>query len=273
MAFFYFRTCLNEAPILKYPDPQKRYVVFTDASDQAAAAVLTQEYPDADGEVKEMPIPYLSAQFSDSQFKSRTVVKEVYAICYAIKKWRHYLEYTEILLKIDATSLQKFFNGRRGNVKLDRWSLELQGRNIQVEHIPGHKNKAVDSSSRLPFAIRKRNNNPLNDADVSINETQIEENSDCCPLCEVEVTDAKTLQQPDKHIRITKLRVDFMKGFLWLLMTLVYCVTSVERMAKNTKPQLSPRSVSKLLCEMHDHFGHFDTGKTYSLRDITTGLR
>ena len=39
--FEYLRTCLTESPILKYPDPCRRYVVFTDASDQAAAAVLT----------------------------------------------------------------------------------------------------------------------------------------------------------------------------------------------------------------------------------------
>ena len=67
--FEYMKTCLTEAPILKYPNPHKRYVVFTDASDQAAAAVLTQEYSDENGEVKEMPIAYLSAQFSDTQFK------------------------------------------------------------------------------------------------------------------------------------------------------------------------------------------------------------
>ena len=93
------KTCLTESPILKYPNPQKRYVVFTDASDQAAAAVLTQEYKDDDNEIKEMPIAYLSAQFSDTQFKWSTVVKEGYAIYYAIKKWRHYLEDAEILLK------------------------------------------------------------------------------------------------------------------------------------------------------------------------------
>ena len=39
--FEYFNICLTESPTLKYPNPQKRYVVFTDASDQAAAAVLT----------------------------------------------------------------------------------------------------------------------------------------------------------------------------------------------------------------------------------------
>ena len=80
------KTCLTKDPILKYPDPQKRYVVFTDASDQAAATVLTQEYADNDGEVKEMSIAYLSAQFSDTQFKWSTVVKEGCAIYYAIKK-------------------------------------------------------------------------------------------------------------------------------------------------------------------------------------------
>ena len=48
-------------PILKYPDPSKRYVIFTDASDQAAAGVLCQEYTDIDGKTIELPIAYLSA--------------------------------------------------------------------------------------------------------------------------------------------------------------------------------------------------------------------
>ena len=105
--FEYLRISLTKSPILKYPEPYKRHVVFTDASDQAAAAVLTQEYSDDDGQVKEIPITYLSAQFNDTQFKWSTVVKEGYAIYYAMKKWRHYLEDAEILLKSDAKSLQK----------------------------------------------------------------------------------------------------------------------------------------------------------------------
>ena len=84
--FEYLKTCLTESPILKYPNPQKTYVVFTDANDQAAAAVLAQEYKDDDNEIKEMPIAYLSAQFFDAQFKWSTVVKEGYTIYYAIKK-------------------------------------------------------------------------------------------------------------------------------------------------------------------------------------------
>ena len=68
-----------------------------DASDQAAAAILTQEYPDANGKITELLVAYLSAQFSDTQFKWSTVVKEGYAIYYCIKKWRTYLEDAEIL--------------------------------------------------------------------------------------------------------------------------------------------------------------------------------
>ena len=60
IGFDYLKTCLTEAPILKNPEPSKRYVVFMDASDQAAAAILIQEYTE-DGETKEMPIAYLSA--------------------------------------------------------------------------------------------------------------------------------------------------------------------------------------------------------------------
>ena len=207
--FDYLKTCLTEAPILKYPDPSKRCVVFMDVSAQAATAVLTQECTGKDRETKEMPVAYLSVQFSDTQFKWSTVVKEGYAIYYTIKKWRHCLEDVEILLKSDAKSLQKFLAGKTDNIKLDRWSLELQGRNIQVEHIPGHKNKEANCLSWLHFKTRKRNDNLLKDENVSINITKLEVGEDCCPLCEVDMTSTEALQQSDKHcIRIAKLTED-----------------------------------------------------------------
>ena len=78
-----------------------------------------------------------------------------------------------------------------------------------MEHISGHKNKAANCLSGLPFVTRKRNNSPLKDENVSINKNQVEVGEDCCPLCEVELTDTKVLQQSDKHcIRIAKLMED-----------------------------------------------------------------
>ena len=83
-----------------------------------------------------------------------------------------------------------------------------------MEHIPDHKNKAADCLSKLPFATRKRNDNPLKDEDVSIHETKAEVGEDCCPLCEVDLTVTKTLQQADNHcIRIAKLLEDPRRRF------------------------------------------------------------
>ena len=242
-----------------------------DASDQAAASILMQEYTSEDGDTKEMPLAYLSVQFSNTKFKWSIVVKEGYMIYYAIKKWEQYLEDAEILLKSDAKSLQKFLAGRTDNVKPDRWSLELQGRNIQVEHIPGHRKKEANCLSWLPFMARKRNDNPLRDEDVSIHETKVEVGEDCCLLCKADLTNTKAVQQPDKQcIRITKMLEDPRSRFherdsYWYDNTgLLYHINREN--GKEYKATVIPKTLIKtILQEMHDYFSHFRIGKTYSL--------
>ena len=219
-----------------------------------------------------MPIAYLSAQFSDTQFKWNAIVKEGYAIFYAIKKWRHYLDDADILLKSDVKSLEKFLHGRTGNHKLDRWSLELQGRNIKVEHIPGHKNKAAACLSRLHFVTRTRNSNPLKD-EVSLSEiNECDKPTDiCCSLCEIDLTNTTELQQSGKHcIRIAKLMADSKSRFNerdsygYDDSGLLYHLNREN--GKEFKATVLPKSLIKtVLQKMHDHFGHFGIGKTYSL--------
>ena len=60
------KLALLSLPSSHIKNPQKRHVVFTDASDQAAAAALTQEYKDDDSDIKDMSIAFLSSQFSDT---------------------------------------------------------------------------------------------------------------------------------------------------------------------------------------------------------------
>ena len=53
------------------------------------------------------------------------------------------------------------------------------------------------------------NNNTLKDEDVSIHETKVEVGEDHCPLCEVDLTNTKALQQCDKHCnKIAKMLED-----------------------------------------------------------------
>ena len=52
------KDALITSPILKYPDPNKPYTLFTDASKHAWACVLTQEYEyEKDGKIIKSTIP------------------------------------------------------------------------------------------------------------------------------------------------------------------------------------------------------------------------
>ena len=51
-----------QALILHYPNPNKKYIIYTDASDNACGAQLSQEH---DG--MEFPIAFLSHTFSETQ--------------------------------------------------------------------------------------------------------------------------------------------------------------------------------------------------------------
>ena len=53
--FQILKNFLKEAPILRYPDPEANYTLYTDASKYAYAGILTQNNEDTDH-----PILYVS---------------------------------------------------------------------------------------------------------------------------------------------------------------------------------------------------------------------
>ena len=57
-AFLHLKESITQAPILCYPDPNKRYIVYTDASDDACRAQLSQEHNGT-----KFPIAFLSHTF------------------------------------------------------------------------------------------------------------------------------------------------------------------------------------------------------------------
>ena len=66
-AFIHLKDAIVQAPILHYPNPNKTYIVYTDASDDACGAQLSQEH---DG--TEFPVAFLSHTFSETQCKWST---------------------------------------------------------------------------------------------------------------------------------------------------------------------------------------------------------
>ena len=110
-AFEMLKEAIITSPILKYPDPNKGYTLFTDASKYAWACVLTQEYQyEKDGKEYRInhSITFASGLFKGSQMNWAALTKDVFAIYSSIKKLSYYLEDADIVLKSDHLPLKKF---------------------------------------------------------------------------------------------------------------------------------------------------------------------
>ena len=110
-SFDLLKSKLLESPILQYPDPNKPYMLFTDASKYAWSCVLMQEYTHIlEGKEQKVLhlITYMSRLFKGSQLNWACLTKEVYAIYMSVKKLIYYLEDADITLRSDHLPLKKF---------------------------------------------------------------------------------------------------------------------------------------------------------------------
>ena len=141
-AFMKLKDTIILAPILRYPDTTKPYIMYTDASNDACRAQLSQMLNKA-----EFPVAFLSHTFTDTQRRWSTPEQEAYGIYLTIKKWNYYLQGADIIVRNDHKPLAQFLNGKNENTKINRWGLELASYNIKFEWISGPKNKAMDCLS------------------------------------------------------------------------------------------------------------------------------
>ena len=143
---------LLKEPVLKYPDPNKPYIMYTDASKYGWAGVLTQEYEyDEDGKIKKIhhPITYLSGLFRGPQLNWAALTKEAYAIYMSVKKLAYYITDAQITLRTDHLPLKKFLEKNTLNSKVNNWAVEISPFRIKLEYIKGIKNTLADTMSRL----------------------------------------------------------------------------------------------------------------------------
>ena len=59
--FLHLKEAIVQAPILHYPNLEKRYIVYTDASVDACRTQLSQEHNST-----ELPVPFLSHTFTET---------------------------------------------------------------------------------------------------------------------------------------------------------------------------------------------------------------
>ena len=148
------KDALSTAPILKYPNPEKPCILYTDASKYAWAGVLCQqyEYPDAEKETERKvshPVFYVSGLFKGSQCNWATLTKEAYAIYQSLKKLSFMVEGAEVTVRTDHLPLRSFLKKTTLNTKVNNWAVELEMFKVDIEYVKGARNVLADALSRL----------------------------------------------------------------------------------------------------------------------------
>ena len=143
-AFLHLNEAIVQAPILHYPNLEKKYICIHRCFRRCLQSTILTEHNGT-----EFPVAFLSHTFTETQWKWSMTEQEAYSIYYAITKWNYYQKGADIIIRNDHKPLAHFFNGKNTNNKVNRWSLELATYNISFEWISGARNKAADSLSRL----------------------------------------------------------------------------------------------------------------------------
>ncbi len=143
LAFDTLKEKLMTAPVLAYADPKKPYRLYTDSSQYAVGAILTQE-----GQEGERPIYYLSHQLSPTQQRWPTIEREMYAIIYAIIKLRSYLVDAKFTVVTDHKPLKHLFTAEMKNPRVQRWAVMMEEYNCNIEWAKGAENFTADLLSR-----------------------------------------------------------------------------------------------------------------------------
>jgi hypothetical protein len=137
---------LCSAPILVYPDFEREFILYTDASGYALGAVLSQ----ADEDRKERVVYYASKTLTDAERNYSVTELECYAVVWAVEKFHYYLDGKKFKVITDYYALKwlekNALKGRRA-----RWILRLQPYlgNMEIIYKEGKRHKNADALSRI----------------------------------------------------------------------------------------------------------------------------
>lgn len=130
---------LATAPVLSIADPEKDYVVCTDASKEGVGGVLMQE-----GKV----IAYESRKLKEHEQKYSAYDLELTAVVHALKSVAPLFGGRIFLLMTDHHSLTSYFSQPTLNARQARWVDFLGGFDFEIKHLKGKENRVADALSR-----------------------------------------------------------------------------------------------------------------------------
>lgn len=130
---------LTNAPVLKITDPDKEFVVCTDACKEGLSGVLMQE-----GQV----ILYESSKLNDHKHNYVTHDLELATISHSLKIWRHYLLGRGFVLMSQHIGIRYLFDQPNLNARQARWLATLNNFDFEIKYIKGKENMVADALSK-----------------------------------------------------------------------------------------------------------------------------
>ena len=153
---------LTKMPALQYPNPNKPFQLFTDASKHNYSGILhlEKEGQPNTGEPELIPTAYFSGTFNKTQQLWNNTQKECYPAYKSVQKFFFYLTGIDCTLYCNHKPLTPFFMTGMSSHVLDQWALELQQFNVKSEPIQVKKNMVADVIARLRiYGLYQDNNN------------------------------------------------------------------------------------------------------------------
>lgn len=138
-AFHKIKEIMSSPPVLALPNFSQPFVLEADASGTGIGAVLMQEG---------RPISFFSKALGPKAATSSTYEKEAMAILEAIKKWKHYLASTSVIIRTDQQSLKYIHEQRLTEGIQHKLLVKLLAFNYKVEYKKGRENRVADALSR-----------------------------------------------------------------------------------------------------------------------------
>jgi hypothetical protein len=131
-------------PILRLPDVNRPFTLFTDASGFAIGAILSQKEDNCD----EYVVAYASRSLKGAENHYGISEKECLAVLWAIKHFRIYLYGVKFEVIADHQALHWLMTINDPTGKLARWSIYLQAYDFEIIHRRGRVHQNVDTLSR-----------------------------------------------------------------------------------------------------------------------------
>ena len=122
-ALDYLKEILCYKPLLQFPDPNKPYILYMDASNNVYSSILCQPF-DSNKDIR--PVAYFSGTFTAQNKSWCATEKEAYAVLKSMQPFDYYLQDTKCTLCCDHKPLKPFLTRGMKIAKLDRWAMLLE---------------------------------------------------------------------------------------------------------------------------------------------------